>query len=156
MAPSPRLPNTCFHCSGASPVARIILVDDDPVVGNLLVGALIDAGHAVGWISDAKSALNVMRSRPPDLALLDCAMPDMSGVDLLRAMRCDGRLCAVPAIMLTARTSTRDEALAYGAGASDYLRKPVDLDLLIGTIDAIIPTHATATALRFGIPRTMC
>ncbi len=137
-------------------MARIILVDDDPVVGNLLVGVLIDAGHAVGWISDAKSALNVMHSRPPDLALLDCAMPGMSGIDLLRAMRCDGRLCAVPAIMLTARTSNRDEALAYGAGAHDYLRKPIDLDLLIGRIDAALPPKAITSFSRFGIPRAMC
>ncbi len=119
-------------------MARIILVDDDPVIGDLVVNALLDAGHAIGWIADAATALNFMRHRPPHLAIIDCAMPGMSGVELLRTMRCDGALCHVPAIMLTARHSGRDEAIALGAGADDYLRKPVDFDLLAGRIEAAL------------------
>ena len=119
-------------------MARIILVDDDPVIGHLVSGALLNAGHAIGWIENGESALAVMRARPPHLAIIDCAMPGMSGVELVRAMRADGLLCHVPAIMLTARTSENDEALAYNAGAVDYLRKPVDLDLLVGRVDALL------------------
>ena len=119
-------------------MARIILVDDDPVIGQLVAGALLKAGHAIGWIENGESALAVMRARPPHLAIIDCAMPGMSGVELVRAMRADSLLCHVPAIMLTARTSENDEALAYNAGAVDYLRKPVDLDLLVGRVDALL------------------
>ena len=65
-------------------------------------------------------------------------MPGMSGVDLLRTMRGDGALCDVPVMMLTAHVSGQDESIAYTAGADDYLRKPVDLDLLIGRVDALL------------------
>ena len=119
---------------------RIIRVDDDPVIGALVANAVLDAGHAIGWIADAMTALQVMRQRPPQLAIVDCAMPGMSGVDLLRAMRSDGALCHVPVVMLTARQSDQDEAIAYSAGADDYLRKPVDLDFLVGRLDALLLT----------------
>lgn len=118
--------------------ARIIYVDDDPVMGSIVCSVLLEAGHAIGWIADAEQALFVMRRRPPHLAILDCAMPGMSGVDLLRRMRSDAVLCRIPVLVLTARQSEQDEALAFGAGADDYLRKPVDLDLLVGRIDAIL------------------
>lgn len=121
-------------------MARIILIDDGPVIGALVANAVMDAGHAIGWISDAMTALQVMRQRPPQLAIIDCAMPGMSGVDLLRTMRSDGALCHVPVVMLTARQSDQDETIAYSAGADDYLRKPVDLDFLVGRVDALLLT----------------
>ena len=121
-------------------MARIILVDDDPVIGALVANAVMDAGHAIGWISDAMTALQVMRQRPPQLAIIDCAMPGMSGVELLRTMRSDGALCHVPVVMLTARQSDQVEAIAYSAGADDYLRKPVDLDFMVGRLDALLLT----------------
>ena len=124
-------------------MARIILVDDDPVIGDLVVNSMLDAGHAIGWVADAATALRVMRQRPPQLAIIDCSMPGMSGVDLLRTMRSEGDLCHVPAVMLTARRSSQDEAIAYGAGADDYLRKPIDLDFLIGRINALLLTPRT-------------
>ena len=119
-------------------MARIILIDDDPVIGQLVADALLNAGHAVGWVDDGQTALGVMRARPPHLAIVDCAMPGVSGVQLVRAMRADGRLCHIPVLMLTARTSENDEALAYNAGADDYLRKPVDFDLLVGRVEAML------------------
>lgn len=119
-------------------MARIILVDDDPISSTLVTDLLYDGGHAVGWIDRGDKALAVMQARPPQLALLDCAMPGLSGVDLLRSMRADPRLLGVPVVMLTARQSERDERIAFEAGADDYLRKPVDPDKLLGTIDAVL------------------
>lgn len=119
-------------------MAHLLLVDDDPVIGQLLCDTLIAAGHAIGWISDGEAALRVMRAKPPHLAIVDCAMPGMSGVQLVRTMRSDGRLCHIPTMMLTARQSINDEAIGYSAGADDYLRKPVDLDLLVGRIEALL------------------
>ena len=121
-------------------MARIILIDDGPVIGALVANAVMDAGHAIGWISDAMTALQVMRQRPPQLAIIDCAMPGMSGVVLLRTMRSDGASCHVPIVMLTARQSDQDETIAYSAGADDYLRKPVNLDFLVGRVDALLLT----------------
>lgn len=119
-------------------MARIILADDDPIIGQLVGTALIDAGHALGWVADGETALRVMRRRPPHLAIVDCGMPRLSGVHLVRTMRGDGRLSQVPVLMLTARQSETDEALAFNAGADDYLRKPVDLDLLVGRVEALL------------------
>lgn len=119
-------------------MSRIILADDDPVIGQLASDALLQAGHAVGWVADGIQALKVMRARPPSLAIIDCGMPVMSGVQLVRAMRGDGRLCGIPVLMLTARQSDIDEHLALTAGAQDYLRKPVDLDLLVGRVEALL------------------
>ena len=119
-------------------MARVILADDDPVIGQLAADALLRAGHAVGWVADGDTALKVMRARPPHLAIVDCGMPGLSGVALVRAMRGDGRLCGVPVLMLTARQSDTDERLALAAGAQDYLRKPVDFDLLVGRVEALL------------------
>ena len=119
-------------------MARIILADDDPVIGQLAADALFRAGHAVGWVAVGDTALAVMRARAPNLAIVDCGMPGLSGVALVRAMRGDGRLCAIPVLILTARQSDIDERLALSAGAQDYLRKPVDLDELVGRVDALL------------------
>lgn len=119
-------------------MARIIIADDDPIIGELVSNALIDAGHGVGWVADGATALAVMRRRPPNLAIIDCAMPGLAGIQLLRQMRVEPGLCQVPVLMLTARSGERDEAIAYGAGADDYLTKPVDLDQLVGRVSAIL------------------
>lgn len=119
-------------------MARTILVDDDPVIGQLVGNALLSAGHAIGWIDEGKAALGVMRGRPPNLAIVDCAMPGMSGVELVRTTRADGDLCRIPGQMLTARQSRADQSLAMSAGADDYLRKPADLDQLVGRVDALL------------------
>lgn len=119
-------------------MARLILVDDDPVIGRLVCDALFAAGHAIGWVEDAETALRVMKARPPHLAIIDCAMPGMSGAQLVRTMRSDGALCHIPALMLTARLGIHDEAIAFGAGADDYLRKPVDIDLVVARVETLL------------------
>jgi len=119
-------------------MARVILADDDPVIAKLVAEALLAEGHAVGWVANGDTALRVMRARPPNLAIIDCGMPGMSGVQLVRTMRGDGRLCSVPVLVLTARQSDCDERLALAAGADDYVRKPVDLDLLAGRVEALL------------------
>lgn len=122
-------------------MARIILVDDEPVGARIACDYLFDAGHAVGCVTDSREALAILTRRPPHLVILDCAMPHVSGVQLLLAMRDSPALCGIPVLMLTARQSDRDEAIAFGAGADDYLRKPVDHDELLGRIDALLMRH---------------
>lgn len=133
-------------------MARIILVEDDPIVARLVSDILYEAGYVVGWIDKAKEALALMKHRPPSLAVLDCSMPEMSGVQLLSAMRVDEQLAEVPVLMLTARQSDKDEDIAFSAGADDYLRKPVDPDCLVGRIDALLMRNerlpARLTAMR--------
>lgn len=128
-------------------MARIILVDDDPISSTLASDLLYDGGHAISWVNDGAKALALMRARPPHLAILDCAMSGLSGVDLLRAMRVEPRLLAVPVLILTSRLSERDERIAYEAGADDYLRKPVDPDQLLGRVDALLLRNSKIRAI---------
>jgi DNA-binding response OmpR family regulator len=119
-------------------VGRIIFADDDEVVAEVVSNVLISAGHAVGWLSNGKSAYDVIRRRPPDLVILDCNMPEMSGVLVLREMRQSQALCQIPVLMLTARLGDEDERIARFEGASDYLCKPFNPGLLVGKAEALM------------------
>ena len=119
-------------------MARIILAEGDPVIGQMIADAMFDAGYALGVIEDGAAALLLMRARPPHLAIIDCATPGISGVELVRAMRGDGQLSHLPVLMLTESHSLADEAVAFSAGADDYLRKPAELGQLVGRVDALL------------------
>ena len=107
-------------------MARIIVVDDDEIVGSILSDTLIDAGHSVGWLEDGREALKVMERRPPNLTILDQNMPQMHGRDVLRAMRSHAELVMVPVLMLTAVTGAADEQISFYEGADHYMTKPFD------------------------------
>lgn len=119
-------------------MARIILADDDDLIASVVVDALIAAGHAVGWLADGASALNVIVQRPPDLVILDCNMPGMGGIHVLHEMRRLDHLHQVPVLMLTGRASAYDEHIARFAGANDYLRKPFNAVELVDRADELI------------------
>lgn len=105
-------------------MGRIILAEDDDLVAAVVLDLLIAAGHAVGRLPDGASALDVITQRPPDLAILDCNMPIMGGLEVLNEMRRAEHLYRVPVLMLTALSSVRDQRVAFYAGATDYLCKP--------------------------------
>lgn len=119
-------------------MARIIIAEDDDIVGEVARDALIDAGHGVGLVTDGVEALSVIRARKPDLVILDCNMPGMSGVLVLREMRGSADLCEIPVLMLTARTSRQDEDLARYAGANAYMKKPFDPEELAFKVEEIL------------------
>ncbi|MEO5867681.1 MAG: response regulator, partial [Sphingomonas sp.] len=102
-------------------MGRIILADDDEIVAELVSDAFIAAGHAVGWLKDGKTALEVIERRRPDLAILDCNMPQMSGILVLRALRESKTLFDLPVLMLTGRQGGTDEQILRYEGANDYL-----------------------------------
>lgn len=119
-------------------MGKIILADDDEVIAELVIEALFDAGHAVGWLQDGKSALDVIERRRPDLAILDCNMPGMSGMEVLRAIRASDTLFDLPVMMLTGRQSEADEQILRYDGANDYIRKPFDMAMLVGRAEALM------------------
>lgn len=119
-------------------MGRIILAEDEEVSGTLVSTVLMNAGHAVGWLKDGNEVLAALVRRPPDLAILDCNMPGMSGVMVLREMRRRTELCSVPVLMLTARTSEADEKIARFAGATAYLTKPFDPVELVDTAEELM------------------
>lgn len=119
-------------------MGRIILADDDELVASLVCDAFIAAGHAVGWLQDGRAALDVVRQRRPDLLILDCNMPEMSGILVLRELRRSPTLFDLPVLMLTGRQSDRDEEIVRYEGANDYLRKPFDPIVLVGRAEALM------------------
>lgn len=122
-------------------MARIIIADDDEIIGEIARDALIAAGHGVGLLADGRSALRVIAAKKPDLVILDCNMPELSGLLVLREMRNDRALCDIPVMILTGRQSERDVELARYEGANDYLKKPFDPDELVFRAEELIAGH---------------
>jgi DNA-binding response OmpR family regulator len=122
-------------------LARIIIADDDEVVGEIARDALLARGHGAGLVKDGAEALRVVKARRPDLLVLDCNMPGMSGILVLRALRDDPSLCDLPVMMLTGRRGQEDVNLAMFAGADDYMKKPFDPDHFVFRIEDLLAKH---------------
>ena len=123
---------------------RLLLVEDDRMIGDGLRQALRLEGHAVDWVYDARAATTVLGTDRFDLVLLDLGLEHEaergSGLDVLRAMRQRGD--AAPVIVLTARDALGDRVAGLDAGADDYLVKPFELDELIARIRALTRRHS--------------
>lgn len=114
---------------------RILLVEDDPLLGDGLAVGLRQSGFAVDWLKDGASAERALKSEPFDLLVLDLGLPQLSGMDVLRRLRARGQ--ALPVLILTARDATGNKVEGLDAGADDYLVKPVDLDELAARVRAL-------------------
>jgi DNA-binding response OmpR family regulator len=115
---------------------RLLLVEDDALLGDGLRAALAKAGFAVTWVRDGKSALGALESAEFTVMVLDIGLPVMSGMDVLRDLRSAGN--DLPVLMLTARDSTRDKVLGLERGADDYLLKTADMEELVARLRALI------------------
>jgi len=119
-------------------MARIIIADDDEIIGAVARDALIAAGHGAGLVTDGAQALRVIKQRRPDLVVLDCNMPGLSGVLLVQELRKIPEFANLPVLMLTGRRGMRDEELARFAGANDYMRKPFDPEEFAFRVDELL------------------
>jgi diguanylate cyclase (GGDEF)-like protein len=107
--------------------ATIMLVDDEPIIVEILKSVLEDAGyHRFIETSESTQALALLTANTPDLVLLDVNMPEVTGLDILNGMRGDDALEHIPVIVLTGATDSATKLLALGLGATDVLGKPVD------------------------------
>lgn len=114
---------------------RILLIEDDPQLGDGLCVGLRQAGFAVDWLRDGTAAIAALSVESFDLALLDLGLPGCSGMAVIRAARQAG--CDLPILILTARDAVSDKIEGLDAGADDYLVKPVDLDELAARMRAL-------------------
>jgi len=103
---------------------RILLVDDEPVIRELVQAMLEGGGVEVRCVDSGSRALPEAREFRPDLVLLDVVMPGLDGLAVLRLLRADPRLAATQVHMLTARSKPADHAAAEKAGADGYIEKP--------------------------------
>ena len=112
---------------------RILVVDDDPAINEMLTIVLEAEGFETESVTDGAEAVPMFRSYEPDLILLDLMLPGMNGVDICREIRKES---AVPIVMLTAKTDTVDVVLGLESGADDYITKPFKPKELVARIRA--------------------
>lgn len=115
---------------------RILLVEDDELLGEGLVTALVTAGHVVDWFRAGTTGLAAAQAEEFGLLLLDLGLPGLDGVELLRRLRAKGH--ALPVIILTARDALDARVAGLDSGADDYLVKPFEVDELHARIRAVV------------------
>jgi len=114
---------------------RLLLAEDDRMLGEGVRRGLRAQGYAVDWVTDGPAAEAALVGEPYDLVLLDLGLPGKGGLEMLRALRGRGNL--VPVLVLTARDAVADRVAGLDAGADDYLVKPFDLYELAARIRAL-------------------
>ena len=125
---------------------RLLLVEDDRMIGESLRAALKLENHAVDWVTDAPAATSTLATERFDLVLLDLGLPRGDGLDVLRGVRARGD--ATPVIVLTARDALSERVAGLDAGADDYLVKPFELDELLARMRAVLRRHSGRAATR--------
>ena len=123
---------------------RILLVEDDPQLGDGLSIGLRQAGFAVDWLRDGDAADHALLSENFDFVVLDLGLPGLTGMRVLQRARQRGQ--SMPILILTARDATGDKVAGLDAGADDYLVKPIDLDELTARIRALTRRSAGRAA----------
>jgi two-component system response regulator QseB len=114
---------------------RLLLVEDDSMIGEAARQGLRQEGHSVDWVRDGKEAEAAVAAAPYDAVLLDLGLPRRDGLSLLKSWR--ARNVAVPVLIITARDAVSDRVAGLDAGADDYLVKPFDLDELSARVRAV-------------------
>lgn len=123
------------HSCTSTETVRVLLVEDDTMIGRATQQALQDAAHAVDWVSDGEAGLVALRLQHYDLLLLDLGLPGTDGVTVLQALRRqDPRL---PVLVVTARDQIDERVTCLDLGADDYLTKPFDVKELLARMRAI-------------------
>jgi two-component system phosphate regulon response regulator PhoB len=123
---------------------RIILVEDERDMADLVAGRLRKEGYKVDVATDGTAGWEGIRCDPPDLAILDIMLPGISGTEIARRMREDPRVATVPILMLTARSEESDIVVGLKFGADDYVTKPFSMSVLVARIDALLRRAATS------------
>ena len=128
--------------------SRVLVVDDDPALAEMLTIVLRGEGFDTAVVGDGTRALPAVRELRPDVVLLDLMLPGMNGIDVCRAIRTES---GVPIVMLTAKSDTVDIVLGLESGADDYVVKPFKPKELIARIRARVRRTETETAEQLAI-----
>jgi len=115
---------------------RILVIDDDPAVTNVLKRGLSYEGFAVETAKSGVEGLVIARERPSDLVILDVMMPGLGGFEVLRRLRAADE--QLPVLMLTAKDAPNDEVQGFTAGVDDYVIKPFTFEILLARVRALL------------------
>ena len=133
---------------------HILVAEDDRDIADLISHYLQKAGWTSSLVSSGNEALALARRQPVDLVVLDVMLPELSGLEVCRALRADKTTATIPIIMVTARAEETDRILGLEIGADDYLSKPFSPNELVARIRALVRrtqrTDPGTTALQFG------
>ena len=119
---------------------RILLIEDDTMIGKAVHRGLAQAGFTVDWVTDGRSAELALANGVYDLAILDLGLPKKDGMAILTSLRGLGN--SMPVLIASARDTVQDRIAGLEAGADDYVLKPFDLDELVARVRALLRRHA--------------
>lgn len=127
---------------------KILLVDENEMNRDMLSRRLVRRGYTIVTALDGQEALNMVLSVEPQLVLMDLSLPVMDGWEATRRLKADVRTRVIPVIALTAHAMAEDRVRALAAGCDDFDTKPVDLERLIGKMQALLERFQAAGAPR--------
>jgi DNA-binding response OmpR family regulator len=119
---------------------RVLIVEDDPMIGQALATGLRESGYATDWVRDGAAAELALSHGAYDLALLDLTLPRKDGLEVLKSVR--RAQLDLPVLVISARESLAERVLGLDTGADDYLTKPFDLDEVLARMRAVLRRHA--------------
>lgn len=119
-------------------MARILVVEDDRDIADLIAHALAKAGYDADRVASGPDALASARAAAPDAIILDLMLPGLDGFDVCRALRADDGTASIPIIMLTARGEESDRVAGLELGADDYVTKPFSAKELVARVGALL------------------
>jgi two-component system, OmpR family, response regulator len=128
------------RCGAAPPVARVLIVDDEDSIAELLSMSLEFQGFGVSTAKNGTEALRLARETKPDVVILDVMLPGMDGFGVLRQLRANG--ISAPVLFLTARDSLQDKVFGLTIGADDYVTKPFSIEEVVTRLRAILKRTA--------------
>ncbi|MEW5850913.1 MAG: response regulator [Myxococcota bacterium] len=115
---------------------KVLLVEDDALLGDAVRAALVGVGYTVDWLRDGKSAVTALRDGGYALLVLDLGLPGIPGLDVLSRLRKDGS--TIPVVILTARDTVNDRVRGLDRGADDYVVKPFEMSELLARVRALL------------------
>lgn len=118
---------------------RLLLIEDDILLGDGIQAGLMQANYAVDWVADGEAGEHALKSENYDALILDLTLPKKNGLKILKDLRARGDM--LPVLILTARDTVTDKVIGLDSGADDYLVKPFDLDELTARLRALLRRH---------------
>jgi len=125
---------------------RVLIVEDDPDIAQLIAAYLGKAGFATERSASGREALQAIAAKPPDLVVLDLMLPHVDGLEVCRVVRSNEATAAIPIIMLTARVEESERIVGLELGADDYLAKPFSPNELVARVRALLRRTQRGTA----------
>lgn len=121
---------------------RVLIVEDDLLNRMLFSAVLAERGFLVEQVADERLALSTAEKFGPDLIIMDIQLPNISGVDLIAALKADPRFSAIPVLAVTGYVGKGEERQIREAGAEDYLPKPVSIEPFVNAVKKLLPAKA--------------